>query len=590
MTKASSLITHLNESLKNVDQQTVKILTDYVCSLGVKDVGVSRTNYRNSIHDLRNRTNLDKQESFYKDRCYAYLTNIIKKQSDLMYNIEATLSNFNDLLSKTKLAMDVNYKLSQVELLQNKNTGKIKLTNTVPSNYLTNKLNALHLTLQELKDIKALAAESVEDSENCKIFSTVVDFFKSEDIFHDKLGSLTLMDTFSVEDRIEIIRPVLSTTTAKDAGYTSDNCNRIFRQFGKLLEDVNELNASWFSSFSRVNSNAISRYEKVCKEALSLNNENDQQDKYTSADIRISRINKAVNLLLAVICPSILQEMKGFTETLMELGVHKHLDDRAEDQPKIEAYSTGYESMNGIKEDVTFMKFSQNKNPLRHTQYVPKSLSYCIRRQAGLNEYLTKVLSLFNKTDEKEIPCQTQSKIYSAEQLQHYVDSWAERYEAYNNWITELITDDTPLVNWDMFKPDLDTFQLIQEMGHENLRYNLDLEVISQPSDVNVPYLYKSSLRDGTDSYLMMGTESLGFKDQDTQHELRLSLQRLFDVSYDFSKNLTTLNNILRKFAEPVNKIDQENLIPIYNLINDVLQWNNWCQHDLYSIEKIFSA
>lgn len=589
MTRASLMISRLNDSLKNVDQQTVKILTDYVCSQGVKDVRVSRTNYRNSIHDLKNRTDSDKQESFYRDRCYAYLTNIVKKQSDLMYSIESALSKFNTILVNAKTAMEVNYKLSQVELLQDKHAGKIKLTDVVPLTYLTNKLNSFHLALQELKDIKALATEPVENDTTCKMFSTILDHFKSDTIFYDKLNTLMDMDNFTVQDRLEIIRPVLSNTNAKDAGYTSTNCNRVFKQFGKLLDDINELNSSWFSYHSRVNTNAISRYEKVCKETLLLNNENDQQDKYNSADIRISRINKAANLVLTVIYPVVLQELKSFTEVLMQLGAHKHLDERVEDQPKLEIYATGYEAMNGIKEDVTFMEFSQNKNPSMFTHYVPKSLSYCIRRQAGLNEYINKVMSYFNKTDEKEIPCQDQSKIYSAEQLQHYVDSWTDCYTTYNNWVIELITNDTPLVNWNMFKPDLDSFQLMQEMGHENLRYDLDMEIISQPASVIVPYLYKSSLRDGTDRYLMMGTESLGFKDQDTQHELRLSLQNLFDISYDFSKNLSILNKMLKEFAEPVNKVDQRNLSPVYNLINDILQWNNWCQHDLDAIEKVFN-
>ena len=404
MTRASSLITQLNSSLGDVDKQTVEILTDYTSSLGVNDVRVSRSHYRNSIHDLLNRDTTDRQESFYRDRCYAHLTNMVKKQSDLMYNIEAAISKFNDALSKTKMAMDVNYKLSQVELLQDKNTSKIQLSNVVSANYLTNKLNAFHLALQELKDIKALAAEPVEENQACKMFSTIADYFKGEKIFYDKLNTLLDFDNFSVQDRLEIIRPVQYISTAKDAGYTSTACNKIFKQFGKLLEDAAELNTSWFSSNSRMNANAISRYEKVCKETLLMDNPGDKRNKYSSADVRISRINKAANLILTVIYPSLLYELKEFTYRLMELGEHKHLDDRSKEQPKYDIYSTGYEAMDGVREDVTFMKFSQNKNPSRFTQYIPKSLSYAIRRQAGLNEYLEKrILPLFNNTDEDEI-------------------------------------------------------------------------------------------------------------------------------------------------------------------------------------------
>ncbi|MDE5757238.1 MAG: hypothetical protein K2H85_01360, partial [Allobaculum sp.] len=269
----------------------------------------------------------------------AYLHNYNEKSQALTRTAEAILDEYESTLSNAKIAMELNYKISKVELMRDNIASVLQLENVVPMRDIQNRVKLATAALRELKDIKALVAEKVEDSSTtATMFKDVTALFASDPIFQGYLSSLitnpkTRYNPCNV--RLELIRPVKAQVSALDAGYTNLSCSATFKLLNKAVAEIHSLHDHWFGSFSRISGDR-SRMREAHREIANVLYSGDQSKFPNLALTRFERIETALFLVLEVFCPVIMLEVQSFTNTLDQLGAHQHLDERASAQEEFQ--------------------------------------------------------------------------------------------------------------------------------------------------------------------------------------------------------------------------------------------------------------
>lgn len=516
------------------------------------------------------------QTSIYNATMYHKLTALAATESEYLTNCVEQFEQLEDMIHQARIAMELNYQISNVQALPASLLGKLCVTDTPTSNIVTQRLLILQRALNQMLDIKAIIAEPVLENDDLGVTlqQVITDLDLNPSL---QLSCRVLTDPNNQYLDAAINRPTYRYMSAAEAGYDNVTCANVFSSLCKLASQASKTYRTWFVDRPRY----VNKESRIVQAVNSLPVsmfESDLVDVHTATMSRFKRITVATNLLTQVIYPTLAVEIDAFNKLCGELGAHKVLDDSAHlATPEV----TEYPLYKEVGEKQTFLEFLQKKQGAAIPQYIPAAFKYCVDE---IDALLGRMPSLSADT-----PISLDAEIlpYNIEHSLEYMKNWEALNSGINGELLKILQSDRPANSWSSLDLDIENFLKFGEFQVQTLSFN-QVEARQDSRDLLFPIRYKSPYRINKNQHHRATARELGYTDPDKVSMLTTSINAVRDSFGTLRESLNALHSLTNSFPSEYSSADRVKFHYLYKSVADILQNIVFYEADFKAIETVY--
>lgn len=270
----------------------------------------------------------DLEKRMLNDKKLISINTLIESENAMLSSASSTLDDLINVITKAKINMELVYKVKRMELLDNRVLSGIYLNNTAPYSYVSDMLGRINKLIETVKDIRGLVHMPVQsDTVLADIKSTYDNIFPSKMMREYISDSVNLLARGNWPGllRPEYMRPVAN-YNGVDSGYNHTTVHILMKDFVKTVANLTDLSSHWFHDQKTFFVKKASRMENAMLEIRNTAYPNDTVKDIDGINVRMTRFNMAVFMILDVAAPVLLKEITSFVKVMDTLGQYIHMD------------------------------------------------------------------------------------------------------------------------------------------------------------------------------------------------------------------------------------------------------------------------
>lgn len=564
MTQRSNFVKQFSK-IENVDSKSREILFA-LCKSGTT-VPKHKQEYSDTLvaqnatkltHQTALPEQLAIQRQIYNSTAYAQLKKLVVAQKSYMTTVDETMNSFDNLVHDARVAMELQYRINKVQSIPTNKLQLPCLTDVVSLPFVQTKIDLLSNVVAKLMDIKAIISEPVlHDQDLGPTLTKLFERCKLE-------KSLQLVDQVLTDEidpflSISSMRDVKRYASAADARYNNIDCNNLFTDICKLASNVNKLHFTWLVETPRY-SDSPPRMIQTIAQIPDTTYQGDAIDSHTAALCRFNRLTAATNLIVQVVYPCLVTEIREFAKICEELGTYVHLDDSAN---FIAPEQKEYLLDSLVHEPEAFFSFLQSKNTDYTPSYIQPSLKYCGVLIDGVAEKLTAAKQLFGEHKDALTTTDAEISTITCKQLTAFLSTWKNAITTFVEYFNTVSGQTTPANSWDTLSMTVEDFNKfkgsIQSSCHQNL-----VAINAKFANLAMPFAFSSAYRNNKSMEEKASAEQLGYTDFEQQKSLLMAVNTNLDAMTQLKASLQLLDELINTFPSELSGENRFKLSYLY--------------------------